>query len=365
MTILDKMINPTFRPVKVPFSDFNTEIRLTFKQKTARFIKHFLIVACFIFIEITPELFGNEEFDYWKYLPFHLFDVILFFILFYYYFPFVLRNYKKPALRFVSGIGAVFGYGILLHLFESAFKYVKTGLLEFNWTFRSFHYSTARGTLISLIAYLLSNNKYVVQVEREIAARRTRELELNNDLLRAQLDPHLVNNVLSVLYDRILNYSEDDTEIIRLLSGLTSHAIGQSDDKGHISLMREINNIKDYIRMQELCKEKHINVAWKEDIFEEITLPPKILLEPIINALKYGEISDTKPIEISICLSKEKVLSLRTFNYKAIVMGMPSHSVGLNNLKERLRLNYPDKHTLCIEETDTTFELNLNVTLCH
>src|SRR5690606_18384011 len=128
---------------------------------------------------------------------------------------------------------------------------------------------------------------------------------------------------------------------------------------------REINNIKDYIRIQELCKEKPINVAWEEAIFEEVTLLPKILLEPVINALKYGEISEAMPVEISIRLSKEKVLTLRTYNSKTTVKGMPSHSIGLNNLKERLRLNYPNRHDLQIIETDTTFELNLNVTLCH
>ena len=41
----------------------------------------------------------------------------------------------------------------------------------------------------------------------------------------------------------------------------------------------------------------------------------------------------------------------------------PSSGIGLKNVKRRLELLYPDKHTLLIEEDEVNFSVELNLTL--
>ncbi|WP_313491963.1 MULTISPECIES: histidine kinase [Sphingobacterium] len=359
-----KMIKAAFPPVNMRFRDFNVENRPIFEVNPKDFLTHLLAVLGVIFIEMLPLIFSDEDVDYTKFIPFYIFDITFFFLVFYFYFPLVLALFTKSAQRFLAALGAVLGFGVFLHLYESLIRYFKSGIWEIEWTLKSFQLSGARATFISLIAYLLARNKYVIQVEREIGRRKTRELELKNDLLRAQLDPHLINNVLSVLYIRIIEYSQVDAEIVRLLAGLSSHSISQSDEKGYISLKAELNNIKDSIKVFELCREKSCKVAWNIglDNTGDITIPPKLLIEPVMNSLKYG-LNDGQ-IEIDLQLRPDHTLLFRTFNYKALEVGNhSSHELGLNNLKERLQINYPEKHTLTIQETATTFELTLIISL--
>ncbi|MEN5232488.1 histidine kinase [Sphingobacterium faecium] len=363
MAFFDKLTKDHLRRTNVPFRDFNPNNQLTIGQ----FIIHLLIVMGFILMEMSPAIFGAPPVDYWNFISFYIFDIIFFFLMFYFYFPIILNNYQRPAFRIFAGAGAILGYSLVVHLYDSILKYFKSGLFEFHMNWSSFLLGAARGMLISLIAYLLSNNKYVQKVEAENRERRTRELELKNDYLRAQLDPHLINNVLTVLYGRILEYSTVDAEIIRLLSVLTSHAITRSDPKGYISIQSEITNIKNYIKIMELCKESAYEVKWnvEESHLEGISLPPNLLLEPVINLLKYGLNSWEYPIEIELLFPKTGILSFRTFNHKAAPgeFEHSSHTVGLTNLQERLLINYPGMHELDIRDTESTFELTLIIKL--
>lgn len=368
MAFFDKMTNAYFSLMKVPFRDFNPKNHAVSRFSALRFCKHLLIVIGFLLIEMSPKIVDGEKVDYWPYISFYLFDIAFFFVLFYWYFPYVLALFRNPGYRLLAGIGAIFTFGMLVHLYDSMLRYLKTGVFDFILTGSSFFLGAARGMLISLIAYLLANNKYVQEVEAENQKSRTRELVLSNDLLRAQQDPHLINNVLTVLYSRIIAYSKEDAEIIKLLSGLTSHAITQSDRNGYVDLLSEVSNIENYIRIMELCKEKEYIVRWNvdEEKMKGITVLPKILLEPVVNLLKYGSNSEEKPFEIELLITQGEELSFRTFNYMAERHSFgyhSSHTVGLANLRERLLINYPEAHTLDIWETESTFELTLKLKL--
>ncbi|GEM_PF-1273476 len=365
MRILDKMMKAPFTLIKTPFKDLNGGNKLQGRPKLTGLHWYILGFCFFAFIEMSEGLIANTQVSFWAFFPFYLFDGIFFFILLYVYLPFIFEKSLKPWVRIGSAVAAVLSFSVILHFYETFLRYLKNGIFETNWTFKSFHYSAARGTLITLITYLLYNNRYVRFVEREIAYRQSHELELKNDLLRAQIDPHLINNVLFVLYSRILQYSKKDAEIINLLSRLTSHSISQSNKRGLISLSAEVHNIKNYIRIMELCKEHSINVFWDLNLEsdKDIILPPNILLEPVVNAMKYGQFSKNTPIEIHLRIINNQELMFRTYNNKAVATKQSSHSIGMQNLRERLHLYYPGTHELKILNTDTTYELNLKLML--
>lgn len=365
MGIFDKMMKAPFMLIKAPFKHLNTDNNHKGRPKLTGLHWYILGFCFFALFEMSMGLFSNPQLRLWAFFPFYLFDGLFFIILLYIFLPFVFQKSLKPWVRIGSAAAAVLSFSVILHFYEAFLRYLKNGIFETNWTFKSFHYSEARGTLITLITYLLYNNRYVRFVEREIAYRQSHELELKNDLLRAQIDPHLINNVLFVLYSRIQQYSKEDAEIINHLSGLTSHSISQSNEKGLISLATEVHNIKNYIRIMELCKEHSINVNWDINLEsnKDIILPPNILLEPIVNAMKYGQFSKETPIEIHLRIINNMELVFRTYNHKAVVTNQSSHSIGMQNLRERLHLYFPGMHELQIINTETTYELNLKLML--
>ena len=364
MDYFDKMIKAPFRVINDGFRDFNNRNRTIIWKKTKLFSRHFLIISLYIFIEMFAVIYSSGQRTYVKYIPFYILDVATFYLAYSIIIPVIFKYFRSLIIRLLCSSVVVLSYSLILQLLENSLNYLKTGIFELNFTFKHFHLATARGMFLTTFAYIFYNSKYIINVERENSERRNRELELKNDLLRAQLDPHLINNVLTVLYTRVISYSTVDAEIVQLLAGLTSHSISQSDEKGYVSLKSELNNIKDNIRVFELCREKAYTVKWNisEENTAGITLPPKLLTEPIMNCLKYGK--EDEEIHIDLQVMENRNLLFRTFNYKTEIKNAhSSHELGLGNLKERLSLNYPQKHQLNIIETETTFELTLILSL--
>lgn len=367
MRYFDKMMKQPFTLINASFRDFKVGNRPSLKHRIIQIIQHAMVICLFILIEMLAVIFSDGPKNYMSYIPFYLFDIVFFYIAYLILLPFIFKHFRIFIIRLLFSSILVLLYSVLLQLLENFFKSLKTGTLELIFTIKHFHLSSARGMLLTTLAYIFYNSKYLINVEREIAERHSRELELKNDLLRAQLDPHLLNNVLTVLYGRIMLYSEIDAEILRLLSGLTSYSINQSDQNGNTSLISELKNIKDYIKIMELCKESTYDVIWniQEANLQNVIMPPKILLEPVANALKYGISSSEKPIHIDLSVSDDNKLYFRVFNYIATNKDniLSSHTIGLANLKERLLVNFPGKYELEIKNNDNTFELTLIIQL--
>ncbi|MNR34665.1 hypothetical protein D3C85_1524560 [compost metagenome] len=113
-----------------------------------------------------------------------------------------------------------------------------------------------------------------------------------------------------------------------------------------------------------MCKEESYEVEWNvsEENIKGLTLPPKLLSEPILNSLKYSKKGEKINIDLQVMV--DRTLMFRTFNHKAPLGSThSSHELGLGNLRERLNLNYPQKHQLDIKETESTFELTLIISL--
>lgn len=365
MQYLDKMMKVLFRKVKVPFKDFNAikfqSIKITVKQ-----LLGYIVIACLlIFLETSIPFMGYKNIDYGQFLSYFLFDIGYFFLVLFLFFPTILTKPKSFQFYFQYAGKTIVGYCILWLLLEIGIQFVITGRHELHVSHEFLQQTAARGLLISMLIILFHKIRGVLLVEMESAIWQEQRIELQNDLLRAQLDPHLINNVLSVLYERILAYNKEDAKIIQLLSGLTAHAISESDEKGHITLEKEIANIRDYIKLIEICRENEIFVEWalQAEKYNETVLPPNLLLEPILNALKYGYSSRETPLIVTLRTYAERLLSFRIFNHKIRKSKQAGHRVGLKNLRERLLLNYPEKHLLNIHETETTYELNLVIYL--
>lgn len=328
------------------------------------FLRHILTICLIVFLEMSVTIFGESKVDITLYVKYYILDIAYFYVAAYGLLPVVFDKFKSFSVRILCS-GIVIGfYSPILLFYNSFIEYFISGVWEFNLTFQFFYRSTARGLLITIFSYLYHNAKYQLKIERENFDRQKRNIAMENDLLRAQVDPHLINNVLSVLYDRVEVYSKEDAEIIRLLSSMTSHSISPSDKNGYITLEREIENIRNYIRIIELCREQSLNIqleCFLSNNEKTWLLPPNILLEPVINLLKYGDVSELKKATISINVSEETRLFFSTFNFKYPETKSHGHDLGLRNLIGRLDTNFPNKHKLSINDTETSYEFTLTI----
>ena len=202
-------------------------------------------------------------------------------------------------------------------------------------------------------------------MEKDRNIERERNLQLENDLLRAQLNPHLVHNAIGLVHEHLIDKSPNDAEILEILADITSEAFIQSKFNGAISLQSEIGTINSYLRLHNLIKEgtNYLRLNCEINDSENYKIAPYLLLEPVINFLKYGDLSQEEEpgyIEINMVNS---ILTLKTWNRKARINTATTHSFGMENLKSRLAAYYPGKNYLHVEEDQYTFTLTLKIEL--
>nr|WP_171046888.1 histidine kinase [Pedobacter ureilyticus] len=219
---------------------------------------------------------------------------------------------------------------------------------------------------MDVISFLDKVSTRVLNLLRsERGVNKQRAMQLENDLLRAQISPHLLNNGLTVLYEHVIKYSDRCAEMVELLAQLSAQAIHKSDDRGYISLFAELQTIKNYIKFFSLQTENDlfIEIAIDDINQDAIYIPPHIFLEPVVNLLKYGDHSNQGlPSRIEVRY-EQSVLIFQTFNKIIPLEYRVSNQIGLGNLRRRLENNYRSKYELLIKSSEREFKLILSLQL--
>jgi len=136
-----------------------------------------------------------------------------------------------------------------------------------------------------------------------------------------------------------------------------------------IELDREIEYIRNYINLQKMRFSDEmpikVNFVIRGD-FSSCRIAPMILIQFIENAFKYG-VKLGKASEISIFLSivnRELEFTVKNpiFMNPADITKKTS-GIGIENVKKRLAILYPGKHTLNIENSEKHYIVKLFMNL--
>jgi len=185
--------------------------------------------------------------------------------------------------------------------------------------------------------------------------------------LKSQINPHFLFNSLNSIYSLARKNSSQVPEKVIQLSDLMRHIIYDSEVE-YILLPKEIEMIRNYIELQNL------RTPEKEKIELEVTgevegkkVAPLIFLPFLENSFKHGLKSGAENPFVKIKIevfennlvfeienSKGKASEINDSKYKGI---------GIENVKKRLGLIYPNQHSLNISETENTFKVILQIKL--
>lgn len=188
--------------------------------------------------------------------------------------------------------------------------------------------------------------------------------------LRSQINPHFLFNALNTIYGTaIQENAERTTAAVEKLSSMMRFMLHENL-KPLISLSKETEYLRNYIDLQRLRIDTHSNIELRVDISSEenhAQIAPMLLIPFVENAFKHG-VSFRHPSKIFIrlyCVVDE--LHFEVYNTKFIKEGSDpeknSSGIGLNNVKERLSLLYPEKHKVSIRETSEDFHIQLTLQL--
>ena len=185
--------------------------------------------------------------------------------------------------------------------------------------------------------------------------------------LKTQINPHFLFNSLNSIYSLARKNSSQVPEKVIQLSDLMRHIIYDSDVE-FILLPKEIDMIRNYIELQNLRTPENEKIELEvTGEIEGKKVAPLIFLPFVENSFKHGLKSGAEnpfvkiKIEVSennlvfeIENSKGKTSEITDSKYKGI---------GIENVKKRLGLIYPNQHSLNISETENSFKVILQIKL--
>jgi two-component system, LytTR family, sensor kinase len=215
--------------------------------------------------------------------------------------------------------------------------------------------------LFFLTAFNYAYKGILLQIQYEKTKRRQVEAELK--LLQSQVNPHFLFNTLNNIYSQNLNNHEEANEMILQMADLMRYQI-ESSKKNEVNIHDEIEFLENYIALEKHRLTDRIKVGFVVDNAEnvDLTIPPMLFIPFIENAYKHG-ISAEGECFINIFLGiKSNSISFKTENTIPLrKQKVKSTNTGLENIKKRLDLLFPEKHRLDITMDNQTYKVQLDI----
>jgi sensor histidine kinase YesM len=185
--------------------------------------------------------------------------------------------------------------------------------------------------------------------------------------LKSQINPHFLFNSLNNIYSLSRKNSPLIPEKIVQLSDLMRHILYESEAEW-IALDKELEMIKNYIELQNLRSKEKNNIKILIDGETKGKMIAPLLFLPFIeNSFKHGLKGGAENLYVDIKIGVNKnSLNFRIENSKgkAVDLTHPKYrGIGIENVRKRLNLIYPEKHSLKISEDEKVFLVNLQIQL--
>jgi len=218
--------------------------------------------------------------------------------------------------------------------------------------------------LASSIAYRLIIDKS--QTDRLAKEKETENLKTELSLLRSQVSPHFMFNVLNNMVALARKQSDQLEPSLIKLSSLMRYMIYEADEE-KVPLEKETEYLQSYIDLQKQRFGKNVcfNVSLNETD-KHYEIEPMLLIPFVENAIKHGTgFIENAQIDIEL-KAKNNILYFTVrnkFNNDSEEIKDKTSGIGLTNVKRRLNLLYNNNHTLLINKTGGWFSVSLQLNL--
>jgi sensor histidine kinase YesM len=211
------------------------------------------------------------------------------------------------------------------------------------------------GTLIWTVIYTRVAERRL-QEERESHLQRavhTAELRA----LEAQINPHFLFNSLNSIRGLVVEDPQKAQDMITRFAALLRYNLNH--DRQHtVPLAQEAEVVEDYLALESVRFEGRLRVQFTVDpAAESLQVPPMILQALVENALKHGIAKRPDGGDVRIhAATHDDALVLEVENSGEFAPARPAcdgdTQIGLNNIRERLRLLYGDRASLSLKNGD-------------
>ncbi len=291
-----------------------------------------------------------------KLLPVTLTNIPLFFINTELLIPRVLRRRGIPA--YLLSITLLIFAFIVLEFF------VKSWTLPNFYQFASKHVSKSFFYVIFVTAISTGYGLITFMMGQEKARQEERQERMQSELsfLRSQISPHFIFNVLNSIVYLIRSRSELAEPMTIKLSELLRYMLYESADS-QIPLEKEVEYLTNYVGLQKVRFEEDVDIRLRiEGVPDGQVIEPMLMIPFVENAFKHGVGFVAVPvIDIDLNFTGQE---LRFTVRNKITSEIPedkdnSSGIGLQNVRRRLELLYPESHRLELNREEEWFTAKL------
>lgn len=200
---------------------------------------------------------------------------------------------------------------------------------------------------------------------------RNQQLQQENSeaqlrLLIAQVQPHFMFNTLNNIYSQAQEESPKSAKMIMELSHILRYILNEGK-KEWVPLENELQMVVDYLNLEKIRYDEKLDLhySFPNDV-RDITIAPLLLLPLVENCFKHGASNMiNKPwINIKSELHDQKFSTTLMNGKKNKITAIQSRKgTGIENVKRRLDLLYPNRHTFEIKDELDVFIVTLIIEL--
>lgn len=270
--------------------------------------------------------------------------------------------YRKKYWQY----GAVFLLYLVIMIFTRfAFVYLFIAPVEFDikptifFSFFTLLFMLACSTTWRII-------KDKVEADQLASDRENENLKTELSLLRSQVSPHFMFNVLNNMVALARKKSDQLEPSLIKLSSLMRYMLYEADED-KVALDKEVDYLQSYIDLQQqrfgAKVQVNVNLQLPENGYE---IEPMLLIPFVENAFKHGTgmIADAK-IDIEL-RAKQGLLQftvMNKYNEEFEEVKDKTSGIGLTNVKRRLNLLYRNHYHLLINKKEGWFVVSLQLHL--
>jgi LytS/YehU family sensor histidine kinase len=223
-------------------------------------------------------------------------------------------------------------------------------------------FATNGSILLFSTLYQIIQNRNRMERENEQFMARQHEAQLL--FLRAQINPHFLFNTLNNIYALAVVRSEKTADMVLKLSNLLRYVIYDGQEK-MVRLQREIEQIGAFVELFQMRSEDPLDISFDyEGNVEGRNIEPMILIPIVENCFKHCDFDTNEKAYVRIKLKVEgRQIHFQTENSKNEMDTQKDKvgGVGLDNIRKRLELKYPDCFSLEVDNQPDRFYVNLHM----
>jgi two-component system, LytTR family, sensor kinase len=221
-------------------------------------------------------------------------------------------------------------------------------------------YYSIRILLFSLVGYFM---KYLWNTSAQVNQLTLEKKQAELQALKNQLSPHFLFNSLNGFYSDLYDTNPVVAADIMKLSEMLRYVTYESEND-MVFLKDEVVFLQNYI---DLFKRRFdgkvaVNFTHPHDV-GTYKIPSLLLIHFLENAFKHGITDDfNNPVVITLKTQAGRLIFTATNKYR-VTQSYDEHGIGNKNISQRLRIIYPENHSLDIEKDAEYYNVSLTIPL--